>query len=79
MQKNRLHEEGTTYDTEVVIATHIDQMLIANVSNVACKTEAGISKEYESQAIIENMSDQIMAEFGSCTKICYNNVCMESL
>ena len=46
---------------------------------LACKTEAGISKEYESQAIIENTSNQIMAEFGSCTKICYNNVCMESL
>ena len=40
---------------------------------LACKTEAGFSKEYESQAIIENMSNPIMAE---CTKICYNNTCV---
>ena len=40
---------------------------------LACKTEAGFSKEYESQAIIENMSNPIMAEF---TKICYNSTCV---
>ena len=40
---------------------------------LACKTEAGFSKEYESQVIIENMSNPIMAEF---TKICYNSTCV---
>ena len=78
MQKNRLHEEGTTYDT---YTSNTQVGLFANVSEClhAKLNSAGISKKYESQAIIKNMSDQIMAEFGSCTKICYNNVCMESL